>query len=341
MALTRREWLLALPLVATASIACSGPSHRAAAAAAYVELFSSGPAGAERTILVFMPETSQTKEVWTGLNDELGQDYRLVAVRVDGPDAASVISRAVTRHRPSGIVLMNNPTVRAYRDYQRLSGANRFPPAVVVMTSFLERQARHLEAATGISYEVPLITVVTNLRKLMANPIERIAVVHRSPLRQFVINQAGLARREQIGVIREEVSAEPNVSELKGALRRAKRYADAVWILNDDRLLTPDLIVDGWIPALNERPWSPTIVGAASLVSAGQSFGTFAVLPDHTALGVQAASLMFDIADNGWNVDEGEPQLPLSTTVTVDLVQARERFVLRADALKQVDRILE
>lgn len=341
MALTRREWLLAMPLVATATLACSGPSQHAASAAPYVELFSDGPAGAERTIVVFMPETSQTKEVWTGLNDELGQEFRLIAVRVEGRDAASAIAQAISRHKPSGIVLMNNPTVSAYRDYQRRSGQSQFPPAVVVMTSFLERQARNLEGATGISYEVPLITVVTNLRKLMANPIERVAVVHRSPLRQFVLSQAALARREQIGLIRVEVSADPNVSELKGALRRAKQHADAVWILNDDRLLTPDLIVDGWLPALNERPWSPTIVGAASLVSAAQNFGTFAVLPDHTALGVQAASLMFDIADNGWSVERGDPQLPLSTTVTVDLVQARERFVLRADALKQVDRILE
>jgi hypothetical protein len=113
-------------------------------------------------------------------------------------------------------------------------------------------------------------------------------------------------------------------------------------VLNDDRLLTPELIENGWLPGLRERRWLPTIVGAASLVSPQQSLGTFAVLPDHTALGVQTANLLFDIADNQWQVPaETRVQLPLSTTTTVDLTQVRERFNLRHDALAQVDRILE
>ena len=73
-----------------------------------------------------------------------------------------------------------------------------------------------------------------------------------------------------------------------------------------------------------------------------QSFGTFAVLPDQIALGSQAANLLFDIADNGWVLPEDAViQPPLSTTTTVDLVQAKERFELRADALQKVDRVLE
>jgi len=78
------------------------------------------------------------------------------------------------------------------------------------------------------------------------------------------------------------------------------------------------------------------------LVSAKQPFGTFAVLPDHVALGAQAAGLLFDIADAGWRVpDDALVQLPLSTTTAVDLVQARAHFSLREDALRQVDRVLD
>ena len=88
-------------------------------------------------------------------------------------------------------------------------------------------------------------------------------------------------------------------------------------------------------------PWVPTIVGAASLVSPSQSFGTFAVLPDHTALGTQAANLLLDIAEHDWQLPSAGAQLPLSTTTTVDLTQARERFMLRPSALGQVDKVLE
>jgi hypothetical protein len=59
-------------------------------------------------------------------------------------------------------------------------------------------------------------------------------------------------------------------------------------------------------------------------------------------LGAQAATLVTYIADAGWTVgSEAAIQLPLSTTTTIDLAQARERFALRGDALQQVDKILE
>jgi hypothetical protein len=209
------------------------------------------------------------------------------------------------------------------------------------MTSFLEGGSLQAIGATGISYEVPLITVVTNLRKLLAVSLDRIGVVFREPLAGFVAQQVELAQREKIHVIEARLPADPNASHIKAALREVKQQVDAVWILNDDKLLTPRLIADGWLPGLNERPWRPTIVGAASLVSSSQSFGTLAVLPDHTALGVQTANLVFDIADNDWMIPNTYSQLPLSTTTTVDLRQAKERFTLRADALAQVDRIIE
>lgn len=343
MALTRRGFLLTVPLGAGAVTGCSSAARQLRGGDGYVELATSTPDGtAKATILVVMPETSQTKEVWTGLNDELGKEYHLVAIRAEGASAAGAIGEGIRRTQPAGIVLMNNPTVAAYRSFQDQSRLPAFPPAVIVMTSFLDGHPTQVASATGISYEIPLITVVTNLRRLIVSPIERVGVIVRAPLRGFVKRQADLARREQISVIEQEVSTNPNSSEIKWALRKLKHQMDALWILNDDHLLTPRLITEGWLPGLNERPYCPTIVGAASLVSPSLSFGTFAVLPDHTALGVQAANIVFNLADNRWMVSvNAEVELPLSTTTTVDLVQVRERFSLRENALRQVDRILE
>ncbi|HET7539516.1 MAG TPA: hypothetical protein VFK05_06585 [Polyangiaceae bacterium] len=341
MALNRRQFMLGLPvgcalLQACASGAVSPSSHY------YAEIARSRNASAKDTILVCMPETPQTLEVWSSLRDELGKNYNLVALKVEDRGARSVIEEGIRRHRPASLVLMNNPTVAAYNDYQHNAKSTSFPPAVIVMTSFLDAGRLQVRGATGITYEVPLITVVTNLRKLIDRPIERIGVIHRPELTGFVERQTALAAREQIGVVREVVGSSPNASELKRALRRLKERAGAVWVLNDDHLLSPQLITEAWLPGLNERPWSPTIVGAASLVSPLQSFGTFAVLPDHAALGSQAASLIFDIADNGWELPtDAQTQLPVSTTTTLDLAQVRERFALRTDALRQVDRVLD
>jgi hypothetical protein len=291
-------------------------------------------------IVVFMPKTTQAMEVWRGLSDEVGREFRLVAVEVHGRESVPVIAEGLRRHRPAAMVLMNNPTLAAYREFQRRSVDKRFPPAVVVMTSFLVHRPSTI-ATTGISYEVPLITVVTNLRKLIATPIRRIGIITREGLRGFVDQQVALAGRERIGAVVEEVSAKPNAAEIRRALRRVKHHADALWILNDDQLLSPRLIADGWLPGMNERPWIPAIVGAAPLVAPGTGFGTFAVLPDHTALGAQAANMILDLSEDDWRLsDDVGVELPLSTVSTIDLAQANERFALRPDALQMVDRVL-
>jgi hypothetical protein len=342
MAMRRREFLSLFP-TAVGMAACASTKVAVQQGATLVELGTSAPSGSPLgTILVAMPETAQTKEVWSSLRDELGNDYRLVAIRVDGASSWPVIAEALRRHKPSAIVLMNNPTVAAYRLYQDQSADKTFPPAVVIMTSFLDGHPTQIANATGISYEVPLITVVTNLRKVVAAPIEKVGVVVRAPLRGFVARQAALASREQISVVEQEIGANPNSSELKWALRKLKRRVDALWILNDDRLLNPRLIADAWLPSLNEKPYFLTMVGVAALVSPGQSFGTFAVLPDHTALGAQAASMIFDLADQNWTLPpDAQVQLPLSVITALDLTQARNRFALRADAAQKVDRVLE
>jgi ABC-type uncharacterized transport system substrate-binding protein len=236
--------------------------------------------------------------------------------------------------------LMNNPTVTAYRQYLRAHPEQPALPTVVVMTSFLEGQKLRPKM-TGISYEVPLLTGVTNLRKLLSGPVDRVGVIYRPGLRGFVQRQGELARVERVKLVEAPVSASPNASEIKRALRHLKVQVDALWVLNDDTLLTPRLIADGWLPGFNERPFRPTLVGASSLVSATQSFGTLALVPDHTALGTQTAELLFEVSDGGWSLPRGSwPELPVSTTATLDLAQANERFALRSDALSHIDHIV-
>jgi hypothetical protein len=340
MALTRRDLLIGLPLLALGACA-TGTGTSVSHVSAPQDLGSSVTTG-KPTVLVCMPDTKQTREVWAGLKDELSGHFSLYAVRIEAEHGADTLAAAIAAHRPACIVLMNNPTVFAYARYQATTHLASYPPAIVVMTSFLDRRPTAITDAIGISYEVPLITVVTNLRRLMSSPVERVGVIRRMPQHSFVERQAALARREQIGVVEQPVSLDPNAAELRYALRELKQRCDAIWVLNDDRLLSERLIAEGWLPGLNERPYKPAIVGAASLVSAAQSFGTFAVLPDHAALGVQTANRVFDLADAAFRLSaEDEVDLPLSTTTTVDLAQVRERFALRKDALEQVDHIVE
>jgi hypothetical protein len=64
-------------------------------------------------------------------------------------------------------------------------------------------------------------------------------------------------------------------------------------------------------------------------------------LPDHSALGVQAATLVFRLEEEGWNASRVPLELPLSVQSVVDLSWTREHLHFREDALDRIDRIVE
>ena len=64
-------------------------------------------------------------------------------------------------------------------------------------------------------------------------------------------------------------------------------------------------------------------------------------MPDYEALGLQAANLLFELAEDGWRVETHPVELPLSVKTVVDVRLVRANFGLRPDALKHIDKALE
>ena len=79
----------------------------------------------------------------------------------------------------------------------------------------------------------------------------------------------------------------------------------------------------------------------STLVHPEVHFGTLAVLPDHERLGSPAANMIFDIADNDWELQDRDVELPLSVRTVVDVRQLRDDFGLRPGALEKMDEALE
>jgi hypothetical protein len=292
------------------------------------------------TILVVMPVTTETHEVWRGLRDEIGDDYDMVTLQFDATTTAARIGAAIEAIAPVCVVLMNNPTVRAYEQWQRSARRTEFLPAVVLMASFLSGLDT-LRNASGIAYEVPAITTLVNMRSFLDRPARRVGVVYRRPFHAFIEHQRKLAAIENIELVPVAVGARASVSELNRALRRLRgAKIDAIWVTNDNGLFaTPEHVVSAWLPNLKAAEL-PVAVGVRALVNAKVPFGTFAVVPDHEAMGVQAANLIIDLAGNGWRAD-GEVALPISVKTVLDVPRARRHYRLREDQLSRLDFIVQ
>jgi hypothetical protein len=292
-------------------------------------------------ILIAMPDSASFRTVRRALVDEIKKDFDVATLLVDSHADAASFGAQVDAAHPTCLVLMDNPTVRLYRAYQK---AHQGPPlpAVVVMSSFLEELRGDLPNTSGVAYEVPGVTAFVNLRSVIERPVSRVGVLHRPSFRRFVERQKALAAREQITLLPVEVPNEATGSDVRNALRsfHGAGQIDALWVLNDNSLLRDGGFLESvWRPeiaALNV----PVIVGVPTLVSAQARFGSFAVLPDLEPMGVQAANVLFEISENDWKAGEHPVELPVSTVTVVNMRQVKQ-FGLREGADRRIDKAIE
>jgi hypothetical protein len=333
---------VAVGLAAVVLSGCAAKTVSSSAAAPQpAELVDPPRRPGKALILVAMPDATAFHTVRRALVAEIQKDFDVITQIIDKRSTPASFGAQLEAARPTGLVLMDNPTTRLYRGY--LAARRREPlPAVVVMSSFLEELRGELPNSSGVSYEVPGVTAFVNLRSVIRHPVSRVGVVHRPLFRGLVGRQRALAAKEEITLVAVEVPSDPSVSDVRGALRSLRTgQIDALWVLNDNLLLKDGVFLDSaWRPEL-EALAVPVVVGVPTLVSAQARFGNFAVLPDLEALGVQAANVLYEISGNSWQAGAHPVELPVSTVTVGNLKELEKRFGLREDAARRIDKVVE
>jgi hypothetical protein len=295
------------------------------------------------TLLIAMPGSPNFVEVRKSLLSEVQKNFNVQTFVVGSGTKADDLAAAIQAAKPVCVVLMNNATINLFHQFQTSNPTAKTPPAVLLMASFVEEAQARVRRATGIAYEVPGITAFVHLRSVIGTPVNRVGVIYRPPFRAFVQRQTVLAAKEHVQLISVSVPNDVTAAGLREALHTlaSKSKVDAVWMLNDNGLVRDaEFVDDTWRSELSDTKM-PLIVGVPNLVEPSSPLGTLAVVPDHEALGLQAANLLFDLSDNDWQVEAHPVELPLSVKTVVDVKQVRANFGLRADALKHIDRALE
>lgn len=291
------------------------------------------PAG-KPVISIIAPSDAQLDDMLKSLRVELSQEYRVtvspVRIEESSPD---VVARIVARDRPRAVVLVNNSTVLLYRNWART--AQSPPAALILMASFAEELQRTVPNSVAISYEVPAVTAMVGLRTLGLD-VRRVGVVYRKGFANHIARQEALMQVEKLTFVKQELPNKPRVQELRAALVHLQRAGvDALWLPNDNGLLNPKFLANVWLPYAS-RLDAPVVVAVRSLVSEHAEFGTFAAIPDTQALAVQAADLLYELADADWKLRASDVRLPISVKRLVDVRLAR-RFGLDSSRFGQVD----
>ncbi|WP_438018681.1 hypothetical protein WMF18_06210 [Sorangium sp. So ce315] len=295
------------------------------------------PPDGRPVISIIAPSDSQLDDMLKSLRVELSSDYRVTISPLRVEDSSpELVARIVARDRPRAVVLVNNSTVLLYRSWARTAPAP--PVALILMASFAEELQRTVPNSVAISYEVPAVTAMVGLRTLGLD-VRRVGVVYRQGFASHVARQEHLMQVEELTFVRQELSNKPRTQDLRAALVNLHRAGvDAIWLPNDNGLLSPNLLTNVWLPYVN-RLDAPVVVAVRSLVNEHAEFGTFAAIPDTQALAVQAADLLYELGEADWKLRASDVRLPISVKRLVDVRLAR-RFGLDSSQFGQVDLLI-
>jgi hypothetical protein len=208
----------------------------------------------------------------------------------------------------------------------------------------IDRMLQGMKNATGIRYEIPVVTSAVNLRFLLDAPVEKVGVVSREFMGTVIRRNSEYCAKEGISLVCYTLPNEKLdfAFSLRKGLKElfAKEKVNALWVVNDNVLLVPSLIENVWAP-MAKKYKVPVIVGVEALVNPEMNFGSYAVLPEHRALGSQVSEVVYAIMDNNWSAAGRPIQPPVAVYDIVNLNQLQKRATVRQEKLGEVDRVLK
>jgi len=307
-------------------------------------LLSIAPSHAVDNILIIRPAGPDFEETVGGLADELDGEIAYQELILDKNPDIEPMYRAIQTQQPKALVLMGNRQLNLFKRMKSAHPNDTFPPVVAVAALFIDRVMADSPNVTGILYEVPAVTGLVSLRNISKQPIKRIGVLYQKEMVDMINLNQQFCEAEGFELVATGLSRKDtkDPKRISKALKKLSRQSlDAIWISNDSGLLTRDLVLKSWIPFMKKFN-KPVLVGVGSLVSTKLNMGNLAVSPDHSALGSQAAGLLFDLMDDDWQLDENRFDQPISVLKILNLQISRQRKIdLDEERLSQIDKLIQ
>lgn len=298
--------------------------------------------GQTKSILVIRPAGSNFEEARKGIAETLGAGFVLQDVVVGKETTPDDVAKAWKGASPKLIVTMDNRAITLFREVRERNGDTAVP-AVAIMGVRVDAAIGSIRNSVGINYEIPAVTTLVNLRSLLKTPVAKAAMVYRASWEDMFQRNAKFCKGENIELVGKKIpdGADPATS-LETALKDLSKDAsiDAMVVINDNFFLNVALLKKVWLPGLSG--WKrPVIVGVESLVKPELKFGSFAILPDHYALGSQAAGLIQEIEEAQWKVGEAKTDQPLSVIKVLNLRGMKDCCRIQDEKKSEIDKVLD
>ncbi|MGM0442742.1 MAG: hypothetical protein ACQEQV_00965 [Fibrobacterota bacterium] len=284
--------------------------------ALFLTVITAAVTGSEDKLLVFQNSGTSFDKVYASMQQELQADFSLVRIYSDDLMQPSEMANILEKHAPDLVVLMDNNNIRSYRNYiSGLTDSANILPSLSLMGAFVNKEIEGMPRAVGISYEIPIVTSVMNLRSILETDTIKLGIVYREFLQDFIARNRKYCEAEGINLQTYYVpeNEDQYTKFLKVGLRQLaeKDSVNTIWVPNDKVFLSPSAISNIWIP-FSEKYDINIIVGVTTFLLPDIDFGTFAVVPDLAAMGQQAADMVYTLKAQNWKAATQVVEPPIS-----------------------------
>ena len=186
----------------------------------YIYLFiaiicMSGLVVGKNIIMVVHPTGQAFSDVLEGINAEIDQEeYKVIPYSLKKLSAGK-LKDEISRNQPVLIILMDNKSVSLYKK----SNITTKIPVLAMMGVNIQSAIEGIPNSGAISYEIPIVTSLVNLRSVLNRDISTVGVIARSNMKEFVKHQKKFCKNEKIRIIHINIASCPLFYLYKPTLR--------------------------------------------------------------------------------------------------------------------------
>ena len=250
------------------------------------------------------------EEVDKTVSEILGEDYSVKRFVLKKDSKYTQFLDFVKKEKPALVILMDNVAVNFGKKLAKESDKSLANiPTISAMGLNLKDQLKGQATMSGVAYEVPAFTILTNFRNLLADKrlINVLTIYRDDEFANMMTDAQKQLDREGINLIGVDASHVKG-SQLNSFLNRhlSETYhgakIDAILVMTDNILMNKSTFAPIWLKKARTLK-VPFLCGVKNLAISKINFCSYASFPDHNELGDQVSQQVFAILE-----DESSPE---------------------------------
>jgi len=303
------------------------------------------PLIAQDKALILYTDTYEFKETIKSISQELEEDIHIQKQIIQNSDNIESIFNYVNETNYKCVILLGNLSINLFKEYLKFNPKDTIA-SIQLMALKIKTNGIPLSYNTyGISYEIPVVSVLTKLRHVVSTNINNIGIIYRESDRDLVHENIEHCLSENFDIKSIKLPNNKSSYYYKKNLKKSieyliyKKNVKTLIIPNDNKLLTPKLIKEVWKPATNSNG-TIVVTGVNSIVSPEINFGTYTMVPKLSSIGFQVVDILYSLKESNWVFKNKKIEPPLALYDIVDLHNLKNRAEVNSN-INSVSKILE